>query len=535
MKTKKLFFLCLLLPLFASFKSKNRVVDNTFVSIVINNSDFKIEVDGIQIESGGRTEHSFPLHESAVYDGWNVDYKIPLCDEVFYSLRSKKFLVDGQKEFVIENPTEKIPECISVLKNDSSVGVQLLGGGGARIVPVCTAGEISGTSMNYLYTIGSQKTAVFFVEDEKFFLALADNVGKKIALDVKKKKGYVHFISFDGKKVSVIDSRPIAKIYEKPWSKKYAENMVLHDVLQKDERVFVLGTEVRTDNKKNLYRTGFLECLDMDGKELWLQRFGAKGSDTNLYRMAFSGDDRLVAVGQSIRNDMKGIVLEYNFDGKLLKNFEIGTVVALDGIFGDGKNLVTTGYGLDGEEMTLSFDENFDFREGGSLISLCLGGNDRLFSELNGKIQEISAIKKDSKGNVYVSGETAFLEKPCACVAKIDKTKGTVDMLYVSGVENSYISCMILDENAGLLVMAGSEGGSDSFGNNGKSFFRCIETESGKVVWDGNQTLDFESSIAFTPSDDYGFFQILVNVDADGNASSPCALVKLDSAGKGAN
>ena len=76
---KNLFFLFLIFSFSLAFaKKEESPVDNTFPCLVQNESDFEITIDGLSLASGKSESHKFPLHTSVLYDGWTVEYKIPL-------------------------------------------------------------------------------------------------------------------------------------------------------------------------------------------------------------------------------------------------------------------------------------------------------------------------------------------------------------------------------------------------------------------------------------------------------------------------
>ena len=90
--TSFLFFTCKTVPKKSGMQAENigrgetassGVVDNTFTATIINNSRFIISIDGKRIAPTNTAENAFPLHDSELYDGWFVNYTIPLTSSVF--------------------------------------------------------------------------------------------------------------------------------------------------------------------------------------------------------------------------------------------------------------------------------------------------------------------------------------------------------------------------------------------------------------------------------------------------------------------
>ena len=65
-----------------SVHQKNTYIDNCFETLIKNNSGFDIEVDGSTVSAKSSVAHKFPLHDSALYDGWEVLYKIPFISTI---------------------------------------------------------------------------------------------------------------------------------------------------------------------------------------------------------------------------------------------------------------------------------------------------------------------------------------------------------------------------------------------------------------------------------------------------------------------
>lgn len=510
--------------------STTKIHNNTFKVNINNSSDFNVKIDGFEVESGSQINHNFPLHDSDLYDSWNVEYRIPLTSKVTYLLAEKKFLADNQAVLKIENPVaESVKESYLVLQNRSTNPVQFTDINGNKMFPCFEKGVINNRGLEPVYSVSEGSRVVIELREN---LAVLD-INKKKVLPVRfeRKSGYVYSVVYEHEDLKLIDARPIQNVKEKLWSIKYPENIEIYDVLEKSEKTFVLGVEKVGDAKGNLYYSGFLQCLDYKGNELWKQVYGAKGSDTYFYSMEFDEDSILIAGGTN-KDTAKGLILRYGLNGNLRKQIDVELADCFVSVEKYDEEVSFSGFDSDGKEIDVNLSADNKYIKKEPVILQVQKINKTIKKEMDSKIQNISSIKKDSKGNIYISGETAYLENPVACVMKIDGETKDLTSVYVANERNSYVQDMEIDEKNNFMLISGTMNGTDSSGNNGIPYVRCLEIGSSKIVWENKyENKGYEINSRFYPCSNYGFVQVLVNANEEGNLTGPCAVVRTNSIG----
>lgn len=525
---KTLFLLFLIFIISSSFaKKKQSPVDNTFSCLVQNESDFEITIDGIEIKPKQSENHKFPLHSAALYDGWTVEYKIPLLDFAYYVHSEKKSLVDNQKALKIENPaTNSAFACYVVIKNLSNDAVQIQNSLRGSILPCYARGAVNGRRdlLEPVYSIAAGASAVISLEKEEKLFVANDNTGNNCPIQIQFAKGYAYEYVFDGENLVLCDARPLHLLKEKLWHKDFEDSQVIRAVQQADEKIYLIGTEILSDKKENNYSSGFIQCLDRKGSELWKQSYAVKGKDTYLYDMALLDENTIGVVGQIILDNEMGLFLAYDAGGNLKKTVKIQESVGLEKIrkSADG-SFVISGYDTKGNPVSYSVGSDFEMKK--------LNPTEKTDSSSE-LIQSVNAEIYDNEGNLYLAGESAEMEKPVACIVKSAKDKKN-SVLYMATEPNSYITDMKINRKTGELLVCGSLGGKDEFGNGGKPFIRCVEAKSGKIVWENIlQKSKYEIVVKISSCDEYGFAVLLANADGDGNLASPCALFRTNAVGK---
>lgn len=524
MKKRLLISFSLLFFCFYSF-AKPKKVDNTFKTLIRNNSDFSILIDEATIPSKDISEHVFPLHESDLYDSWNVSYIVPLSDSVNYKINGKIFIQDNQEAVIIENPKDvSLSDSYIVIQNDNNEAYQLTDSKKSKIYPCYNSGTVNERGIPVLYNIAPHSCVVSPLDNINYSLADNTNLSKAklINLNIPNKKGYVYYVNINSDKVTLLDYRPMQSIYEKLWQRNYSKETV-RAVLEKNESTFILGTTTVQDKNKNLYNTGFLQNLNNEGMENWKIEYAVPGADTFLYDMTFSSSDSIFVVGQSIVSQMKGLVLQYSLAGNLLQNITIPEVIGFELITPLSDNtFLLRGYDVSGNLVFYNLDLN------GNYASV----NNKFKSEkISALIQSESKYIEDSNRGFYIAGETSYLERPSATVIYLSED-GIAKTIYTAKEPFSFASDIVLDEENKRLVLVGSMNAKDSFGNGGIPFIRCIDLQTKEIIWDKiYAAYDYEACVKISALDSYGYIQLFVNADEEGNVMLPCQILRTDSTG----
>lgn len=517
-------FLSLLLFFFCFSCSSTKTVDNTFLVTIENDSNFTIVIDNVNIAHHSIEKHKFPLHESALYDGWEVLYEICLNSSIKYTTKEKIYLADGQKNLKISNPkNENIEDSYCIIKNESSYSLQPTDKKHEKIFPCYKSGIINQKNLTPTYNIASGEEVICKLGKSSLYLINPLDKNNILQLPCEYKKGYSFKVLIKNGIATLIDERPISCMGEKAWAKEY-QSKLLRSCLQKDNSIYVLGTEKTKDKKGNLYSSGFLECLDSNGNELWNQQYAKPGTDTFLYDMAIFKDGTILISGQSIGKQMTGILLNYDSNGNLLHNITITESIGLESIISisDGTFFVS---GYDSNEKPILFKLNEDLKYTKTVPFFDA-------EKLHKLLQSENKILSSRNGTFFIAGETSYLEKPTASIVSISK-KGNINAIYTSKEPFSFVTDIYLNEEKQTLVFTGSTNAQDSFGNAGTPFIRCIDLKTNEIIWENTfQNTNYEVCTRFFPCEKYGFIQILANADSDGDIQTPCEIIRTNSIGK---
>lgn len=530
MKVKIIFFITLLITSFCYAKKKTSPTDNTFSCSIENNSSYNISVDGADVSSGEKLLHNFPLHNSALYDGWDINYKIPLTETVFYSLNEKKSLIDNQAIFSIDNPIgNDIPECYVVIHNFSTDSIQVMGKRSNTIFQVFEKGYVNKSDIDNKknYTVSSNSSGVFELKANDSIEISNDTNGKRVPLKAELKKGFFYDYIYKDGNLFLRDKRPIQCAKESSWIFKYSKNETARDVIYYKGKIYITGSEFLKDKNNNSYVSTFIQCLDRNGNELWKQFYGKKGCDTFIYDIEILNNSILLA-GQVIQDDVEGLILIYDLDGIQKNVFLYSDVIGFEKVIVQkNKNVMFAAYDNDGIKCEIKLTSDYS-----SLLSKI---NDTVkFNDIDKYLHSIDASLITSDGNEFFAGETAFMEQPLACVVKKNITDGVIEILYTAKEATSYISDMKFSDNERKLIICGSLNGKDSYGNYGNAFIRCVDIDTKLVEWECiSESKAFEAVSRVAECDDYGFIKLLVNADEQGNITGPCVLVRTDSIGRG--
>ena len=529
MKKSVLFLVFAGISSFAFAKKDVVPVDNTFPCLVKNNSDYDILIDDSVVPYKKSEVHNFPLHEAALYDGWTVTYRIPLLGSaVYYNLSEKKALTDNQETLVIENPSAgDVSESYIVIKNNSKNSVSAQGLGNGSVFACYNSGIVNDYmhKTEPIYSIAAFDSAVipFKVNDK---LCIFDE-NKRTKLSVRElfQKGYVFSYLYDGNRLILQDKRPLKSLKEKLWNVSFDSVAVPRTVLQKNNNIYSVGTEVLSDSNGNLYVSSFLQCNDSNGSELWHKSFGLKGTDTLFFDAKVIEENKILVVGQVIKENPYGLVILYDLQGTLQKNIQINEVIGIDKIYSKNSKYYICGYDASENEVeALVFNSS-------SLNSFNFTKKN-VSAGIESLLQEISCCVLDKNQNEYAAGESAQMEKPFASIIKVTAS-GDVSSLYTASEPNSFILDLKINHATDELLFCGSLLGKDQFGNAGKPFLRCIDIKTGKVNWECiYENTKYEAVAKIASCDDYGFVLLFVNSDNDGVVCAPCALFRTNSVGK---
>ena len=524
---KKQLLLFIFFLYFQTFSSVASVKDNTFTATIENNSDFFITIDNERIEPHGRIKHRFPLHESALYDGWSVEYEILLTQSVTYLLQEKIYIADRQKSIKITNPDSgTIDDTFVIIHNASSESFQITDSKNEKIYPCYESGIINKSDIASIYNIAAGKSVVCKIPKNEIYAINPFAKNKAgIKLPCSLDAGYAYKIDLTEGGAKLTDKRPLEKLCESLWDKEF-KNEIVRSISQKDNKIFLISTKEERDGKDNLFTAGFLKCLDSYGNEIWKQEYAIKNTDTFFYDMTSYYDENILIAGQSIASKMTGLLLQYTSNGELLRSISVPECIGLDMITPLKSSYSLRGYDNDGFEKKFVLEKN----SSGPKLQTVYKDDEPTAALIQSKSKCIEA----KNGSLYTAGETAYLERPSATVICQNPENYYKPLaVYTAREPFSFVSDMILNEDESQLIMVGSINAKDSFGNDCTPFIRCFDLKRKEIIWENMYAdSDYEVCAKIAPCKDYGYILLFVNADENGNVSLPCKITRTNATGK---
>lgn len=559
--------------------------DNTFFIDIANNSNFEIVIDSVYIPPKGIIpKHKLPLHDSALYDGWTITYKIPLCENVHYKHIGKIMIADNQEKLVIENP-KKITETTTyvIINNKSNDSVQLTNG---RSVFGCyNEGQINTVNAMPVYYITGKTKSVYKLSNKTKLYLQKETVNPDllpINIDVDFSPGYVYTYEFDGKSVYRTDSRPLLKQAEPTWSLEIENNLEINDIEIQKDNIYITGTQTQMDKNSNQYNSAFISCFETDistykEKKRTINYEENQADSTTFFDSIIKEDGNIIAVGQVIYDEPKGLVSCYSNSGSLLWNRILADVYAVSSIIQISENdFFVAGSNLEGKALVYKLQENDtkDFElitsiEGinsaiydtkscissdGKYLYLVCNAQDNVTGlaasslfridiesgvseeiKLNNTIRFVEDIKQAKDGTVYLVGETVTDGFTAVALVSVKHDTAESNLVYVAPETYSYGRSIYIDEDFNEIVFCGTLNATDSSGNGGTPFVRSLYRNDYSVAWEKLYTEECFSGLEvvreFVPCDDYGFVVNLCAVDEEGRFCEPTQLVRTNATG----
>lgn len=554
---------------------KNTYIDNCFETLIKNNSSFDIEIDGTKVSAKSSLAHKFPLHNSALYDGWEVLYKIPFTNNIFFYLRNKIAITDNQSELLIGKPIENQSfDNYLILKNNSKISVQI--SNGISLLPCFLNGQVNSKNSNPEYYISSGNIAALKVpsDNTKLFVQEGNKMSSswKIPLSKKNRAGFVYTYTFDGEKVVFEDARSIVKVNEPLWNKDYSDTALLKAFGSKNENtIFCIGNKIEEDKNKNKFWSAYFGCFENTGIQKWESNFSEKNADNKIYDGVLL-ENKIICVGQSMNEKSEtGIVLFADPKNGHIEPFKIPEVSGLFSISSFESNVLAAGFDSAGSltVLKISFENDrpifslvplelpiaesnlvnhalclYDTEcekiillcnrqnENGEVLSSILyqfsyDGKLTLKEDFEKSIKSVSCMVQNKNGEIFVGAETFGTENTSAVVIKV-LPNGNWTYFYRNENPSSFITSVCLSENEDFIVLSGVQNASDSYGHNGKSFFAGMDSNSAEKLW----FTEYEKKQGmlltnFSLVPEYGFAGIFCYTDESGVIKSPSALKRM--------
>lgn len=559
-----------------SVYQKNTYIDNCFETLIKNNSGFDIEVDGSTVSAKSSVAHKFPLHDSALYDGWEVLYKIPFTNNIFFYLRNKIAITDNQSELLIGKPIENQSlDNYLILKNNSKISVQI--SNGISLLPCFLNGQVNSKNSNPEYYISSGNIAALKVpsDNTKLFVQEGNKMSSswKIPLSKKNRAGFVYTYTFDGEKVVFEDARSIVKVNEPLWNKDYSDTALLKAFGSKNENtIFCIGNKIEEDKNKNKFWSAYFVCFENTGTKKWESGFSEKNADNKIYDGVLL-ENKIICVGQSM-NEKSESALLIAVDSKN-GHIESFKIPELSGFFSvslcEENSILAAGFdcAYSVTVLKISFendrpifsvvplelpiaesnlvnyalclydsesDKFFLFcnrqNENGEVLSSILyqfsyDGKLVAKEDFTESIKSVSCMVQNKNGEIFAGAETFGTEKASAVVIKL-LPNGNWTYFYRNEKPSSFITSVCLSENDGFIAVSGVQNASDSYGHSGNSFFVGMDYNSAERLWFTEYEKKHDMLLTnFSLVPEYGFAGIFCYTDENGVVKPPSALKRM--------
>lgn len=389
----------------------------------------------------------------------------------------------------------------------------------------------------------------------------------------KPDSGFVYTYTFDGEKVVFEDARSIVKVNEPLWNKDYSDTALLKAFGSKNENtIFCIGNKIEEDKNKNKFWSAYFGCFENTGTKKWDSGFSEKNADNKIYDGVLL-ENKIVCVGQSM-NEKSESALLIAVDSKN-GHIESFKIPELSGFFSvslcEENSILAAGFdcAYSVTVLKISFENDrpifslvpleLPFAESNLVYhALCLydsesdrislfcnrqNETDEVLSSIlyqfsyDGKlvakedfeksIKSVSCMVQNKNGEIFVGAETFGTENTSAVVIKV-LPNGNWTYFYRNENPSSFITSVCLSENEDFIVLSGVQNASDSYGNNGNSFFAGMDSNSAEKLWFTEYEKKQDMLLTnFSLVPEYGFAGIFCYTDESGVIKSPSALKRM--------
>ena len=571
---------CSFVSCMSAGNKRTEILDNTFCVDIANISHFEIEIDSQKIMPGKIIRHNLPLHESALYDGWNITYKIPISEKAFY-LRSEKMTVaDRQDVLEIKNP-KVISEIESyiLVKNNSTSSIQITSTGN-NYLPVFLEGQINGISPSSDYYIPGRKTGIVKIKKAASLLIKNGDETHPLFKNKSFRLGFVYTYDYDGNSATLTDFRPIEKMAEQTWDCTIPESVSVCRVTRHSDSgaLYVAGTETARDERGFPLLRGAAGKImlpgdsDAGGTFVAYAPFKADG-DVQFFDAAVSYDGEFVAVGQLSAEEPCGIIVRYTADGAVSDFTAAEETVALGALcrkngssffaggIDSGGNIVVMSVSCgtstecrniallampDGEAvdsiqvcycaaedcMLLAVNFNGQGRFSPSRLYRIAASGEATEIDIQGKIGAVSAVIPNQDGGIFLAGEAAAGAQAAACILAVRSDGSFCETQFISPESPSWISDAWLDADSGELVICGMTTQEKKH----LPFLRAFDTRHFQTAWEQSYSAPafkgMNDAPFLLPCADYGFLVGMSALDADNHRQAPFKIMRVTSSGR---
>jgi len=544
--------------------------DFTFDVTLVNNTPFDLEIidNSRIIPRLGEKRITLPAFFEELNNGYRVNYRVQLLDELFISIPRKENIIIKQEQNTITIKTAEFESelCFLVLQNEGTQTISL------KMDNAYLAPLIQWEPRQYGPTpyLGPGKTYVYEIKQDLNDMVLETDQYRTTPLILAAAKpGHIYKFLYKGNETTLTDSRPLHRVGEDAWVEpiEATETEPIQLVATKDEIHVFASTE------RGLLRKAY----DSAGKVT----NSSQSESISILTFAGAAEGGFFVAGyeELTNGDYLPIARINNKDGAtrcvLIPSEQYGnerflTVAQKDDttwlLAGDGARngtFLNTAYArlvrLEKNELKTIWEHGGNDFKGNSTINECRKITSAVYNhkrdswlvtgeniDQNYFVAEISRngtitvnhsfgnmlfwkVLIDSDGNCYLAGEEQIRNESHAVLIKYDLDNKRFTQIPIPHSSDSFFQDAITDTANNRIILGGIM--------KGVPFVEAVNIQTGKLVWReelSNPEIKKTGAVLVTgivSAPDYGFALALSGI-IDGTFGRPFIIARVNSHGK---
>jgi len=573
--------LCVLCSCVAPQKnSDGQSGDFTFTVALKNNTPFDLEiVDDTRVIPGhGEKRITLPAFFGELNDGYHINYRVRLLDEVFIKIPRKENILikPEQNNVVIETADFQSDSCFLILQNDEKQTVSL------KTDDAYLSALIQGEPRKYGPTpyLGPGKSYLYEIKPGPNSIVLERDQYRALALPFSQAMpGHIYTFLFKGNEISLTDLRPLNRAGESGWVKTLPDAAGPMPLVTVGNEVFLFA---QTDKGlvRNAYDSSGNDKAPVSSGDSFDIRFASPAQDGFFiagYEELANGDHKPVArihdkngvlrsvLAPSTRRDCRSAYFtgagqkdnaNWLLSGGSRENSAQGYRAYARQVRDDGSRLTVlwelTGDDFDGKasgvkcgNITAAVYARSYWLVAGEILEFDIMGNPvkaSFTAEISneGKIQKIDTSFKnmtfnkiimDSNGVCYLVGDE---QRGNENFAVLYKYGANAKQTLPQPASHSYYQDAVFDALYNRIILAGTVRAKNEIGNGGVPFIDAVDVEKGSLLWreELSDILFNKASLvtAIKPAPDYGFVITLSGISD--YYDKPYKIARINSQGK---
>ena len=543
-------------------QTNSNIVNNTFSTIISNNTLYDIEIENKLIAPGKSDEHILPLHDATLYDSVLILYRIPLTEKIYYDYKSKIQIANEQDSVIIDNPTENnLYESYIIINNISKQPIQV-SNGISTFYSCCIDGKINGRDdekKEDMYILPNSKAVLDGTRSNRLCVVYGKNVFD-LFMNIEPEKGYIYTFEFDGESVKLKDYRPILKIGEPTWEIPVTNSQIVKFIRFNEytQNTYIVGEDTTNSEKSQC----FIQVVDNQGN---IVKYDTEEFANCVFTDIIFYKDSLIVAAQNKDLQTPPFLIEFDNTGKrtgLLSDFsDLSSIDALYKVNEEQFYISGTSSGKD-KIIILPVKYGNNLLREKKLFELSCDLNPKNYKSCYDKLNNSIwyAINYESvHSEIYKVDLSTSTNEKISLIEDFSKITGVVhdnmNSLYISGQDDTgltivakatwkndseqFVSEKVYNFNRGTeitgihisndieLVVCGLENTSSLIRSTTTPFMQAISLKDSTSLWRQQYSKEYSSVNYFVPCTDYGYMVFL-----EGMSSNASCLIRVNSVGK---